>query len=84
MSETQFSQVLNIELNQIIKVHLSCGYCFTFEILSCNIKGFDFLQAYEHLGDGALPKFTLIISQKNHHTELFQADSPDYVPPGMF
>ncbi|XP_078168085.1 protein argonaute 16-like [Carex rostrata] len=57
VSESQFSQVLNIELNQIIK-------------------------AYEHLGDGALPKFTLIIAQKNHHTELFQADSPDYVPPG--
>lgn len=84
MNETQFGQVLNIELNQIIKVHLSCGYCFSSEILSFNVKGFDFPQAYEHLGDGALPKFTLIIAQKNHHTVLFQADSPDNVPPGMF
>ncbi|KAJ4768954.1 Argonaute family protein [Rhynchospora pubera] len=57
VSETQFSQVLNIELNQII-------------------------EAYKHLGDGPLPKITLIIAQKNHHTKLFQADSPDNVPPG--
>ncbi|KAJ3669410.1 hypothetical protein LUZ60_011360 [Juncus effusus] len=57
VSETQFNQVLNIELSQII-------------------------QAYQQLGDGPLPKFTLIIAQKNHHTKLFQADSPDNVPPG--
>uniref|UniRef100_A0A0Q3V6U0 Uncharacterized protein n=1 Tax=Setaria italica TaxID=4555 RepID=A0A0Q3V6U0_SETIT len=57
VSESQFSQVLNIELNQIIK-------------------------AYQSMGQGYLPKFTVIIAQKNHHTKLFQADSPDNVPPG--
>nr|TKW14746.1 hypothetical protein SEVIR_5G186400v2 [Setaria viridis] len=57
VSESQFSQVLNIELNQIIK-------------------------AYQSMGQGYLPKFTVIIAQKNHHSKLFQADSPDNVPPG--
>ncbi|KAL6600540.1 hypothetical protein ACP70R_045340 [Stipagrostis hirtigluma subsp. patula] len=57
VSESQFSQVLNVELNQIIK-------------------------AYQNMGQGDLPKFTVIIAQKNHHTKLFQADSPDNVPPG--
>ncbi|CAL5075297.1 unnamed protein product [Urochloa decumbens] len=56
VSESQFSQVLNVELNQIIK-------------------------AYQSMGQGDLPKFTVIIAQKNHHTKLFQADSPDNVPP---
>lgn len=57
VSESQFSQVLNVELNQIIK-------------------------AYQTMGRGDLPKFTVIIAQKNHHTKLFQADAPDNVPPG--
>uniref|UniRef100_K3ZQN8 Uncharacterized protein n=1 Tax=Setaria italica TaxID=4555 RepID=K3ZQN8_SETIT len=57
VSESQFSQVLNVELNQIIK-------------------------AYQSMGQGDLPKFTVIIAQKNHHTKLFQVDSPDNVPPG--
>uniref|UniRef100_A0A804Q7B5 Argonaute6 n=1 Tax=Zea mays TaxID=4577 RepID=A0A804Q7B5_MAIZE len=57
VSESQFSQVLNVELNQIIK-------------------------AYQSMGQGDLPKFTVIIAQKNHHTKLFQADSPENVPPG--
>jgi eukaryotic translation initiation factor 2C len=34
------------------------------------------------MGQGDLPKFTVIIAQKNHHTKLFQADSPENVPPG--
>lgn len=57
VSESQFSQVLNVEHNQIIK-------------------------AYQSMGQGDLPKFTVIIAQKNHHTKLFQADSPENVPPG--
>ncbi|KAJ1289157.1 hypothetical protein BS78_02G142900 [Paspalum vaginatum] len=57
VSESQFSQVLNVELNQIIK-------------------------AYQSMGQGNLPKFTVIIAQKNHHTKLFQADSTENVPPG--
>ncbi|XP_058081084.1 protein argonaute 16-like [Magnolia sinica] len=57
VSESQFNQVLNIELDQIIK-------------------------AFEHLGENWLPKFTVIVAQKNHHTKLFQAGAPDNVPPG--
>ncbi|CAN1161341.1 Protein argonaute 16 [Linum perenne] len=44
VSESQFNQVLNIELPQIIK-------------------------AYQHLGEVDVPKFTVIIAQKNHHTK---------------
>ncbi|XP_009769203.1 protein argonaute 16 [Nicotiana sylvestris] len=57
VSESQFSQVLNLELDQMIK-------------------------AYKHLGEGDIPKFTLIVAQKNHHTKLFQASAPENVPPG--
>uniref|UniRef100_I1Q9M7 Uncharacterized protein n=1 Tax=Oryza glaberrima TaxID=4538 RepID=I1Q9M7_ORYGL len=57
VSESQFSQVLNVELNQIIK-------------------------AYQYMDQGPIPKFTVIIAQKNHHTKLFQENAPDNVPPG--
>ncbi|XP_044465053.1 protein argonaute 16 isoform X3 [Mangifera indica] len=57
VSESQFNQVLNIELEQIIK-------------------------AYQHLGEVDVPKFTVIVAQKNHHTKLFQASAPENVPPG--
>ncbi|XWS31011.1 hypothetical protein CRYUN_Cryun23aG0040600 [Craigia yunnanensis] len=57
VSESQFNQVLNIELEQIIK-------------------------AYQHLGEADVPKFTVIVAQKNHHTKLFQANAPENVPPG--
>ncbi|PON87801.1 Exonuclease/helicase-like [Trema orientale] len=58
VSESQFNQVLNIELDQIIK-------------------------AYQHLGEVNIPKFTVIVAQKNHHTKLFQAGgAPNNVPPG--
>ncbi|KAJ0112816.1 hypothetical protein Patl1_01934 [Pistacia atlantica] len=57
VSESQFNQVLNIELEQIIK-------------------------AYQHLGETDVPKFTVIVAQKNHHTKLFQASGPENVPPG--
>ncbi|KAJ7964784.1 Argonaute family protein [Quillaja saponaria] len=57
VSESQFNQVLNIELDQIIK-------------------------AYQHLGEKDIPKLTVIVAQKNHHTKLFQASGPENVPPG--
>lgn len=57
VSQSQFNQVLNIELDQIIK-------------------------AYQHLGDVDIPKFTVIVAQKNHHTKLFQDNGSENVPPG--
>ncbi|KAG8640543.1 protein argonaute 16 isoform X1 [Manihot esculenta] len=57
VSESQFNQVLNIEVEQMIK-------------------------AYQHLGEVDVPKFTVIVAQKNHHTKLFQASGPENVPPG--
>ncbi|KAG5545651.1 hypothetical protein RHGRI_017960 [Rhododendron griersonianum] len=57
VSESQFNQVLNIELDQMLK-------------------------AYQHLGEAQVPKFTVIVAQKNHHTKLFQSGAPENVPPG--
>uniref|UniRef100_A0A7N0RIH9 Argonaute 4 n=1 Tax=Kalanchoe fedtschenkoi TaxID=63787 RepID=A0A7N0RIH9_KALFE len=59
VNESQFNQVLNIELDQIIK-------------------------AYQHLGEVDLPRFTVLVAQKKHHTKLFQASGSGYdnVPPG--
>ncbi|XP_038705645.1 protein argonaute 16-like [Tripterygium wilfordii] len=57
VSESQFNQVLNIELDQIIK-------------------------AYQLLGEVDVPKFMVIVAQKNHHTKLFLANGPENVPPG--
>ncbi|KAL1552931.1 Protein argonaute 4A [Salvia divinorum] len=57
VSESQFNQVLNIELEQIIQ--------------SCKFRD----EKWE-------PKFMLVVAQKNHHTKIFQANSPDNVPPG--
>ncbi|KAJ0043187.1 hypothetical protein Pint_18339 [Pistacia integerrima] len=57
VSESQFNQVLNIELEQIIK-------------------------ACKFLDESWSPKFTVIVALKNHNTKLFQARSPDNVPPG--
>ncbi|XP_058787186.1 protein argonaute 16 [Vicia villosa] len=57
VSESQFNQVLNIELNQIIK-------------------------AYKHIGEVDVPKFAVIVAQKNHHARLFQANALENVPPG--
>lgn len=57
VNESQFAQVMNSELDQMIK-------------------------AYQHLGEVDVPKFTLIVAQKNHHTKLFQSAAPGNVPPG--
>ena len=45
---------------------------------------FILLQAYQHLGEVNVPKFTVIVGQKNHHTKFFQAGAPENVPPGLF
>ncbi|XP_024635714.1 protein argonaute 16 isoform X1 [Medicago truncatula] len=40
------------------------------------------IKAYKHI-DGDVPKFTVIVAQKNHHTKLFQANALEKnVPPG--
>ncbi|CAH2059701.1 unnamed protein product [Thlaspi arvense] len=57
VSESQFNQVLNIEVDQIIK-------------------------AYQRLGETDVPKFTVIVAQKNHHTKLFQVKGHENVPAG--
>ncbi|KAF3486086.1 hypothetical protein F2Q69_00056127 [Brassica cretica] len=57
VSESQFNQVLNIVVDQIIK-------------------------AYQRLGETDVPKFTVIVAQKRHHTKLFQAKSHENVPAG--
>ncbi|XP_065875578.1 protein argonaute 16 [Euphorbia lathyris] len=57
VSDSQFNQVLNIEVQQIIK-------------------------AYQHLGGVDIPKFTVIVAQKNHRTKLFRASGPENIPPG--
>ncbi|XP_057488619.1 protein argonaute 16-like [Actinidia eriantha] len=57
VSESQFNQVLNWELDQMIK-------------------------AFQHLDEVDVPKFTVVVAQKNHHTKLFQAGAPENVPPG--
>ncbi|KAH0889398.1 hypothetical protein HID58_051827, partial [Brassica napus] len=57
VSESQFNQVLNIEVDQIIK-------------------------AYQRLGETDVPKFTVIVAQKRHHTKLFQAKGHENVPAG--
>ncbi|KAJ0984406.1 hypothetical protein J5N97_002762 [Dioscorea zingiberensis] len=57
VSESQFDQLLNFELSQILK-------------------------AYAALGDSELPKVTLIVAQKIHHTKLFQDGHHENVPAG--
>ncbi|KAD4179068.1 hypothetical protein E3N88_27659 [Mikania micrantha] len=57
VSESQFSQVLNYELDQMIK-------------------------AYQLLGEGDAPKFTVIVAQKRHRTKLFQVKGLENVPSG--
>ena len=44
---------------------------------------FILVQAYQHLGEVNVPKFTVIVGQKNHHTNFFQPGAPENVPPGL-
>lgn len=86
VSESQFNQVLNVELNQIIEVSSLCFLktCFT-GCNSCwffiNLTDWHF-QACKFLDEKWSPKFAVIVAQKNHHTKFFQSGSPDNVPPG--
>ncbi|EPS66954.1 hypothetical protein M569_07819, partial [Genlisea aurea] len=57
VGESQFDQVIGIELDQMVK-------------------------AYRHMGESNVPRFTVIVVQKNHHTRLFQAPAFENVPPG--
>ncbi|KAF2294812.1 hypothetical protein GH714_020072 [Hevea brasiliensis] len=57
VAESQFSKVLNVEVEQILK-------------------------AYQNLfkSEVDVPKFTVIVAQKDHHTKPFQDISPENVP----
>ncbi|KAF2292335.1 hypothetical protein GH714_020184 [Hevea brasiliensis] len=59
VAESQFSKVLNVEVEQILK-------------------------AYQDLfkSEVDVPKFIVIVAQKDHHTKLFQDISPENVPSG--
>ncbi|KAI4991321.1 hypothetical protein ZWY2020_039692 [Hordeum vulgare] len=69
VSESQFSQVLNLEVDQIIKVVL--GTYLAWEALGFLEMFFFFIfwviQAFQKNGQGPTPKITVIIAQKNHH-----------------
>ncbi|KAK4492821.1 hypothetical protein RD792_000146 [Penstemon davidsonii] len=45
-----------------------------------NIEFDQMIKTLRHLGETNLPKFTIIVAQKNNHTKLFQAS--ENVPPG--
>lgn len=40
------------------------------------------LQACKFLDETWYPKFTVIVSQRRHHTKFFEAGSKDDIPPG--
>ena len=40
------------------------------------------MQAYQRLGETDVPKFTVNVAQKRHHTKLFQAKGHENVPAG--
>ncbi|XP_021865025.1 protein argonaute 16 isoform X2 [Spinacia oleracea] len=63
VSNSQFSQVLDVELEQIKQG------CFHY-------------LAYLGLGEEDIPKFTVIVAQKRHHTRLFKVGADGNVPPG--
>ncbi|KAF2293023.1 hypothetical protein GH714_035163 [Hevea brasiliensis] len=59
VAESQFSKVLNVEVEQILKAY------------------------QDHFkSEVDIPKFTVIVAQKDRHTKLFQDISPENVPSG--
>jgi eukaryotic translation initiation factor 2C len=97
VSESQFNQVLNIELQQIIEVFFLlatllassiCVVMLSFIQVSCTVCFVHInmvllpLQACKFLDEKWNPKFTLIIAQKNHHTKFFIPGKTENVPAG--
>ncbi|KAK8939676.1 Protein argonaute 16 [Platanthera guangdongensis] len=58
------------------------GVCESQFIHVLNIELDQVIKAFQRLGEANLPKFTVIVAQKNHHTKLFQVNSSENVPPG--
>ncbi|KAF3445097.1 hypothetical protein FNV43_RR14790 [Rhamnella rubrinervis] len=79
VSESQFNQVLNMELDQVIEV-LRAEHCPLDLVTQINILCI--FQACKFLDENWSPKFVVIVAQKNHHTKFFKSGSPDNVPPG--
>ncbi|KAF3457431.1 hypothetical protein FNV43_RR02089 [Rhamnella rubrinervis] len=80
VSESQFSQVLNMELDQVIEV-LRAEHCPLDLVTQINILCI--FQACKFLDENWSPKFAVIVAQKNHHTKFFKSGSSDNVPPGI-
>ena len=90
VSESQFNQVLNIVVDQIIKVVFQSSLArsgfyqimFLVKVLYWTVCLFNTMQAYQRLGETDVPKFIVIVAQKRHHTKLFQAKGHENVPAG--
>lgn len=83
VSESQFNQVLNIELEQIIQVPILLSKLYLILVLFALVNIKVLIQACKFLDESWNPKFLLVVAQKNHHTKIFQEKSPDNVPPGL-
>ncbi|KAF3433891.1 hypothetical protein FNV43_RR24994 [Rhamnella rubrinervis] len=78
-SESQFNQVLNMELDQVSEV-LRAEHCPLDLVTQINILCI--FQACKFLDENWSRKFAVIIAQKNHHTKFFPSSSLDNLPPG--
>ncbi|RWW39540.1 hypothetical protein BHE74_00055120 [Ensete ventricosum] len=64
-------------IHTLTTVSINCHVFFF-----CSSELLSLFQVFEHLGDTTMPKFTVIVAQKKHHTRFFIADNSDNVPPG--